>query len=189
MSLEGHLCLAPLQLRHEGGNHGYGKWHTSGMESTEGSTPLNDAQHESFALSMAEGRTSQGRAYLDVGYECKSIDVAYAAASRLLRNVKVQARIQYLKQQAADKTMITRASIDELLLKNALDAREFKQFAASNQALELLGRDRGMFKDGSHREVELTPSQPYADMTPEERRLELQDERVLSHRSLHLAPR
>ena len=74
------------------------------------------------------------------------MDTAYAAASRLLRSVKVAARVTYLKEQAADQTIADKAFILELLVKNALDAREVKQFAASNRAAELLGREWDMFK-------------------------------------------
>ena len=79
------------------------------------------------------------------------------------------------KEQAADKTVADTAFVLELLVKNALDAREFKQFAASNRALELLGKERGMFKDGIRHEMEITPpAKPYADMTQEERDVERQ---------------
>ena len=116
------------------------------MNDLDPSQPLEDAQHETFACIVAEGKTAQGRAYIDAGYECKNMDTAYAAASRLLRNVKVAARVRYLKEQAADQTIADKAFILELLVKNALDAREAKQFAASNRAAELLGREWDMFK-------------------------------------------
>lgn len=96
------------------------------MNNLNPSQPLEDVQHETFACIVAEGKIAQGRAYIDAGYECKSMDVAYAAASRLLRSVKVAARIKYLKEQAADQTIADRAFILELLVKNALDAREAK---------------------------------------------------------------
>ena len=57
-----------------------------------------------------------------------------------------QPSVRYLKEQAADQTIADKAFILELLVKNALDAREVKQFAASNRAAELLGREWDMFK-------------------------------------------
>ena len=146
-------------------------------DSLDPSIPLGDAQHETFAQLIAEGKTSQGRAYLDAGYECKSIDSAYAAASRLLRTVKVAARVKYLKEQAAEQTVASRSFILDLLVQNALDAREFKQFAASNRAAELLGKERDMFKGNlvleDKRDVTL---EDIRGMTTEEKRAYLQQE-------------
>lgn len=147
---------------------------------SDGTVPLGDSQRETFACLIAEGKTSQGRAYLDAGYECKSIEVAYAAASRLLRNVKVAARGRYLKEQAADKAITDKAFILELLLKNALDAREFRQFAAANRAVELLGKEHNMFKGNLVLE-DKREAKSLEDMTPEEALAELSQSRNLAH--------
>ena len=48
---------------------------------------------------------SAGRAYLDAGYKVKNVNIASAAANRLLKNVKVKAFIKYLRQQAINKSI------------------------------------------------------------------------------------
>lgn len=50
-----------------------------------------------FCLGIAKGQPA-GVVYNGI-YDCKSIDIAYAAASRLLRNVKVKERISELRSQ------------------------------------------------------------------------------------------
>ena len=58
-------------LKGDVNNYPY-KWYSSGMNTLEPSQPLEDAQQEHFCQLMAEGKTSQGQAYLDAGYECSS---------------------------------------------------------------------------------------------------------------------
>lgn len=77
------------------------------------SGPLKSQRHERFAQELAKGK-SQTQAYTDAGYEG---DVT--AASRLSRNVNVQARVAELKERAAARTEITVASLTERLLKIA----------------------------------------------------------------------
>jgi phage terminase small subunit len=48
---------------------------------------------------------SAGQAYMDAGYKVKNVNIASAAANRLLKNVKVQAFIKYLRQKAIDATI------------------------------------------------------------------------------------
>jgi hypothetical protein len=61
----------------------------------------------------------------------------------------VRARVTELRQTVA-QSAVARASIDrEFVLRtltdNALKAKELQEFSASNRALELLGREMGMF--------------------------------------------
>jgi phage terminase small subunit len=66
---------------------------------------LDNPQHERFAIEVAKGCAST-EAYKNAGYACEG-SAAWAAASRLLRNVKVQARIAELKERAALRAEIT----------------------------------------------------------------------------------
>ena len=56
-------------------------------------------KQEKFCLEYAKSG-NQRQAYLLAGYKCQSDEVADAAASRLLRNVNVQARLAELAEEA-----------------------------------------------------------------------------------------
>ena len=71
---------------------------------------LANAKHEAFARAIVEGRSAT-LAYRDAGYKPKSDDVASAAASRLLGDVRVAARVAELKEAAAEKAVMTRAEV------------------------------------------------------------------------------
>src|SRR5882762_8168815 len=65
---------------------------------------LRNSRHEAFARAIVEGKSGRA-AYGAAGYRAKGV-VADAAASRLLGNVKVSARIAELKGVAAQATTI-----------------------------------------------------------------------------------
>ena len=117
-----------------------------------------DTRHEAFCRLMAKGKMSQAQAYLDAGYQCSSPDSAYAAASRLLGNVKVQARIAYLQEQAAHAAVLDASYVLDGLKRNAEAAFDKGDFSASNRALEILGKHLGMFSEKL--DVEVTPGIP-----------------------------
>ncbi|GAA0212541.1 phage terminase small subunit [Brevundimonas nasdae] len=71
---------------------------------------LSNPKHERFALALAKGK-GQAEAYADAGYKPSEPN-----ASRLTRNDKVQARVSELQERAADKAVITVATITERLL-------------------------------------------------------------------------
>src|SRR5258706_14370831 len=79
--------------------------------------PLPNAKHEAFARAIVEGKSGRA-AYHAAGYSAQG-DVADAAASRLLGNVKVAARIAELKGEAAQAAIVTAARILEELAKLA----------------------------------------------------------------------
>jgi len=76
---------------------------------------LDNPKHERFAQELAKG-VSAREAYKTAGYETKSDAATDAAASRLLSDVKVQARVAQIQERAAIRTEITVASITERLL-------------------------------------------------------------------------
>ncbi len=74
---------------------------------------LTNSKHEAFARAIVEG-TSGRDAYLSAGYSAQPA-AADAAASRLLKNGKVAARIAELKAAAARASTVTAARVlDEL---------------------------------------------------------------------------
>ena len=139
------------------------------MDNFDATHLLDDAQHERFCQLIAEGKTSQGQAYLDAGYQCSSLDIASAAATRLLKNVKVSVRIQTLKEQAARLATLDASYILSGLMMNAEDARAKKDYVSSNRAFELLGKSLNLFKDGVVPEDKTTYELPdFSKMTPDE---------------------
>lgn len=96
---------------------------------------------------MAEGKKNQAQAYLEAGYSCSSLAVASAAANRLLKNVKVQARIAYLQEQAAKLATLDASYVLSGLMRNAETAYEERDLSASNRALELLGKHLRLWEE------------------------------------------
>ena len=81
-----------------------------------------------------------------MGYAEKT---AYTCGPRLLKKASVQARVSELQQTVATAA-ITRAALDREfvlceLMDNALKAKQSREWSASNRALELLGKELGMF--------------------------------------------
>ena len=122
---------------------------------------LQNLQHEKFVQELVRGK-GQGEAYLAAGYKAKSVAVASAAATRLLKDVKVQARLEELKAQAVERTVLTKQWVIDKLIQNVeramqaqpvLDAKgvptgEYRyEGSVANRALELLGKEQGMFVD------------------------------------------
>jgi phage terminase small subunit len=67
---------------------------------------LPNAQHEKFVQELLKGK-SHADAYLAAGYKSKSAAVASAAATRLLKDPAIQARIAEFHQQASVETALT----------------------------------------------------------------------------------
>lgn len=67
---------------------------------------LENQQHEIFVQELVKGK-GQGEAYLAAGYKAKNVSVASAAATRLLKDVKIQARLLEFQQKAEVETILT----------------------------------------------------------------------------------
>jgi hypothetical protein len=132
-------------------------------------TPLKNAKHEHFARLVSNGETP-ARAYALAGYSEKG---ARQSAHALLTKPDVSDRVSYLrskkeeKHEAAVAAVIAEAAVDKAwvlsqLVENVkmgkaaepvLDNEgapvgEYKQnLAAANKALELIGKELGMFVD------------------------------------------
>jgi phage terminase small subunit len=70
--------------------------------------PLDNPRWERFAQELAKGQSQTG-AYLTAGY--KGAKSPTTAASRLLTNVKVAARVKELQQRGAERAEVTVASL------------------------------------------------------------------------------
>lgn len=86
----------------------------------DASQPLENARYELFCQNLAMYGMPQGRAYRLAGFAVETDDIGSAAANRLLKDVKVQTRVTFLKARAAalaiDHAALTRGSIINMLL-------------------------------------------------------------------------
>ncbi|MBT5142044.1 MAG: hypothetical protein HOG99_13670 [Gemmatimonadetes bacterium] len=76
-------------------------------------------------------------------------DSSRGSASRICNHERVRERVSELQAEIAQR-VVTKAAWDrtailKALQANAIDTRARGDFAASNRAIELLGRDQGMF--------------------------------------------
>ena len=94
------------------------------MNSLEPSQPREDAQHEHFAQLIARGDQSQGVCCAEAYGLGEVGNTAYAAASRLLRNVEVQAHITTLREQAAEEAVVDVKLVLTELLENVYSAKQ-----------------------------------------------------------------
>lgn len=104
--------------------------------------PLKNARHEKFAQELAKGAV-QSEAYKLAGYSATG-NAAEAAASRLLRDVKVQKRVDEIKEAITGK-VVEKTAIDAAwVLKKAVElhdkALKKEAFPAAKGALELIGK-------------------------------------------------
>ena len=117
---------------------------------------LPNARHELFAQSLAAGKTAD-EAYKDAGFHPHS-----GNASRLRVNESIVARVAELQSRVAEGVVLTKQWIIERLIDNVnraaravpvLDSKGNEtgdyvyQGSVVNRALELLGKERGMFVD------------------------------------------
>lgn len=131
---------------------------------------LKNIKHEKFVQNLVKGLTN-GEAYIKAGYDAKNNDVASAAATRLLKDVRISARLAELTEivadRAAEKTAISKAWVIDKLVENVersmqeravtkkvdgevVETGEYRyDGAVTNKALELIGKELGMFVDRS----------------------------------------
>jgi hypothetical protein len=111
--------------------------------------PLKNELHERFALAYAKHRNGT-RAAVEAGY-APGPDNAWAGvhATKLLKRPEVAQRISEVKEAVKVKTAelvaVDRAWVLEKLMANAINAIEANDRGAANRALELIGKEQGMF--------------------------------------------
>lgn len=89
---------------------------------------LQNAKHERFSQELAKGKSAT-EAYKNAGYKPNR-----QAASRLLSNVDVKARLAELQERAAIRTEITLASVTENLMRIAEKAEKLDDSAGLSVA-------------------------------------------------------
>lgn len=119
---------------------------------------LRNGKHECFAAEVANG-ISGLEAYQKAGYKANASS-ASVNASRLLKDAKVKARIAELRarraqaerkseERAIERAALTKEWVIDKLRENAANSMALGSptynGAVANKALELLGREIGMF--------------------------------------------
>ena len=67
----------------------------------DGSKPLANVRWEAFCIAYTgHFRRNAAAAYVAAGYKPKTPDIAASASERLLRNVDIQSRVEYLNNEA-----------------------------------------------------------------------------------------
>lgn len=106
---------------------------------------LKNHRRERFAQGLAKGLTAVD-AYARAGYKRDD-----GAASRMIRKPDVVARLAEIQERAATRVEIDKAWIMDKLRHNAETClhggQDERNPTAANRALELLGKELGMFKD------------------------------------------
>jgi phage terminase small subunit len=106
---------------------------------------LANHKHELFAQALAKGDNATN-AYKNAGYTAKG-NAAESAASRLLSDVKVQARVTELQERAAIKAGKTAADIVAMLEEDRTLARSEKQPSAAVSAALGMAKVLGLITD------------------------------------------
>jgi phage terminase small subunit len=108
-----------------------------------GSTPLNNQRHERFAQLIAQGKSATS-AYVEAGYASASAD---SNAVRLMENQSITERTQYLKQQAAQKAVVTaQMALEQLAIEMAGTGPDTSS-GARTKAAELILKYHGAFTE------------------------------------------
>ncbi len=116
---------------------------------------LKNARHERFAQGLVAGKTADA-AYREAGYNASSSN-----ASRLSGNEKIRGRVQELQKAAAARVEVDQAWVMGKLREVAERCmRDDLNPAGANRALELIGKQLGMFVELSKREVVGGDSEP-----------------------------
>jgi hypothetical protein len=105
---------------------------------------ISNGKHEAFAQAVFSG-TSARTAYREHVSHGVSDKVADSAGSRLLKSVKVSARLNELRERVSAKAVWNRAKVVAEMERAVELAREAEQHSASIRALELLGREHNAF--------------------------------------------
>lgn len=118
-------------------------------------TVLSNPRHERFAQELAKGKTAD-EAYQLAGYQENRFN-----ASRLKTNEHIKARVAELQARATEGVVLTKQWVLERLIENAERAMQRQSVeteggeiveyryegSVANRALELLGKEVGMFID------------------------------------------
>lgn len=145
---------------------------------------LNNRRHEHFAQLVAKGE-KPGRAYVTAGYSEKGAD---QSAARLLRDAQICSRVDELREavekpsreRAIEKAAVDKAWVLANLVKvvsmgmatepirdeegNETGELKAANLPAANKALELVGKELGMFVDRKEVRTGLLDALPHDDL-------------------------
>jgi phage terminase small subunit len=113
---------------------------------------LENARHERFAQELANGK-SAAEAYVLAGYKGNSGNActlkAYPSIPKRVKEILEARERKHEKstEKAIEKLALTREWVLARLIENATAAADKKDFSPANRALELLGKEIGMFID------------------------------------------
>lgn len=136
---------------------------------------LKNARHERFAQALAKGKTAE-KAYEGAGYRPDR-----GAASRLSAKVNIRDRLAEIMGRAAEKVALDKSWVlDSLrqvrdlglateLIDDRIKPAETFNLSAANRAVELVGKDLGMFKDLHEHTGKDGAAIAVEDVTPEDR--------------------
>lgn len=114
---------------------------------------LQNTRHERFTQALAQGMPAS-RAYIEAGYLARG-NSAEVNAARLLRNAQVAQRLDELKQEAADRAIVTTEDVLRGLRKEAEGA---ESDTARVAAWAHLGKHLGIFTEKSEVTIRKDPS-------------------------------
>ena len=130
---------------------------------------LNQNQEQFCVEYTTIGQNTYGngtRAYLAAFPDCNSEESAASLASRLLRNVKIQDRINELHKENMTKNGVTIESVIADIRHDQMKAREAGLWSVACQLDKLLGQTLAMFTE---KYTDATGDKPeLPDFTPEE---------------------
>jgi hypothetical protein len=123
---------------------------------------LKNARHERFAQELAKGK-SQVDAYAAAGFKPNR-----SHAARLVANGNISARIEELKEKAAEKAAITAADIAKQLDEDREFARQNTHSGAAVQATMGKAKVLGLIKDRHEHSGPNGGPIPYRELSDEE---------------------
>lgn len=110
---------------------------------------LKNPRHEQFAQLVAKGMPAT-KAYIQAGYGATG-NGAEVNASKLLRSAKVADRLSELRPHIESEVIkliaVDKQWVIDQLIDNARVAKNKEQIGPANRALELIGKELGMFVD------------------------------------------
>ncbi len=98
---------------------------------------LANARHERFAQELAKGVSASDA--------CRAVGIDPRNSTRLMKNDEISRRLEELQERAVSNVLLSREWVLEQLIDNASKAKLAGDFGPSNQALNLLGKELGMF--------------------------------------------
>jgi phage terminase small subunit len=100
---------------------------------------LSNPRHERFAQGLAHGKSA------DEAYRAAGFSENRGNASRLKSNESIQSRVAELQQRVVENVSLTKEWVIEQLIDNVKRAKELEDLSPANTALQLLGKELGMF--------------------------------------------